>query len=363
MATIQKNLVYDCSSLANFKQWAQGLSSTMSSLGWILDTNDPNSYQVNWSNVVAVPTGSPYCSTVNNGARAQGAWVSGTSYTGVGINSSGTFDIVTDGGITYACILSTSGTTAPGADATHWQPYYLEIWKSNGPNSATLPVYIRFQYTQSSSAPCINISIGTASSGTSLVAGNLFNTGVDSQIISGGASPSGGALYISNFSGDADNLRFIMWHGGTVNATQVPFVLVVDRAADQFGARTDSFVTIAIAYNNTSVGCQFLLKNGSQFPSGAAITNTPAWPVPHIPQASCAFGGQIPAFPLFPMVGFLANPAKGLVGFAWNDVQDKSLVNIYMLGASRSYLIIKNTACSYALSSTGNFAAMGILWE
>jgi len=46
------------------------------------------------------------------GLNWQGAWISGTSYVAD--------DAVGYGGASYFCILATSGTTNPSADATHW---------------------------------------------------------------------------------------------------------------------------------------------------------------------------------------------------------------------------------------------------
>ena len=52
------------------------------------------------------------------------AWISGGSYSG-GINQYGS--LVTYSGASYQCILSTSGTTAPNTDTTHWFPL---AWQS-----------------------------------------------------------------------------------------------------------------------------------------------------------------------------------------------------------------------------------------
>lgn len=53
MATITGNYVFDNSSLTNFKNWAQAISSAFSTLGWVQTTDTG---QVNWSTIAAVPS-------------------------------------------------------------------------------------------------------------------------------------------------------------------------------------------------------------------------------------------------------------------------------------------------------------------
>jgi hypothetical protein len=57
MATIQNQLVCDNSTLANFKQWAQAISTALSTFGW---TQSTDTGQVNWSTIAAVPGSGAY---------------------------------------------------------------------------------------------------------------------------------------------------------------------------------------------------------------------------------------------------------------------------------------------------------------
>lgn len=57
MATIQSQLVCDSSTLTNFKQWAQAISTAFSTFGW-LQSSDTG--QVNWSSLAAVPGSGAY---------------------------------------------------------------------------------------------------------------------------------------------------------------------------------------------------------------------------------------------------------------------------------------------------------------
>lgn len=55
--TSQQQLVCDCSTLANFKQWAQAISSFFATAGW-LQSSDTG--QVNWSSIATVPGNGAY---------------------------------------------------------------------------------------------------------------------------------------------------------------------------------------------------------------------------------------------------------------------------------------------------------------
>lgn len=57
MATIQSQLVCDSSTLTNFKQWAQAISTAFSTFGWL---QSADTGQVNWSSISGVPGTNSY---------------------------------------------------------------------------------------------------------------------------------------------------------------------------------------------------------------------------------------------------------------------------------------------------------------
>jgi hypothetical protein len=57
MSTSQQLLVFDSSTLANFKQWAQAISSFMTTAGW---TQTTDTGQVNWSTISTVPAANAF---------------------------------------------------------------------------------------------------------------------------------------------------------------------------------------------------------------------------------------------------------------------------------------------------------------
>lgn len=98
----QSFLPYDSSTLANYKAWAQGIGTALSGMGWT-KTTDTN--QVVWANVLAAPAIAPIITTWVPPV----AWAAGvTGYVGVNGGSAGAPSIVTDGGLVWACILSTT---------------------------------------------------------------------------------------------------------------------------------------------------------------------------------------------------------------------------------------------------------------
>lgn len=91
-----------------------------SGTSWISKQNaniahDPNSSPLYWDVLAEKGTAGAAGSNGTNGQgfTFQGAWVTGTNYN--------PYDVVTDAGATYNCILAiTPSTTAPGSDATHF---------------------------------------------------------------------------------------------------------------------------------------------------------------------------------------------------------------------------------------------------
>lgn len=171
-AKIQSFLPYDNSSATNYKTWAQGIGSALSSLGWVLAGD---SGQVTWSNVVSIPIGNiNYSTTI---ASWVGAWSGGTSY--VAGNT------VTSSGLTYVCQIATqtvltqmvvnlavTDTIASIAAASGGTTVYT-ISSDAG---AAANAYVGFVFVVSSATNPLNNGtfICTASTATTLTLSNNF---------------------------------------------------------------------------------------------------------------------------------------------------------------------------------------------
>jgi hypothetical protein len=112
----QSFLVFDSTTLANYKNWAQGVGTALTALGY---TKTADTGQVIWANVVALP-GSQ--APIANGWNPV-TWTGGTAYTGVAGGSTGTVTAAVRSGLTYACIVTTtqtlSATTATAIQNTN----------------------------------------------------------------------------------------------------------------------------------------------------------------------------------------------------------------------------------------------------
>lgn len=105
MTTSQAFVPYDTSTVANYKSWAQQFGTFLTAAGW---SQTADTGQVNWANVVTVPTGTPTA----NGWSPQGAFSTSGNYSGLAKTSVGTVTTVTSSGLTYGCFISNflSGT-------------------------------------------------------------------------------------------------------------------------------------------------------------------------------------------------------------------------------------------------------------
>ena len=76
------------------------------------------------------------------------------------------------------------------------------------------------------------------------------------------------------------------------------------------------------------------------------------------------FGATAP-LPIFPLLGFVANPLLGCVAFHMPDVVDGNILPVWNYGATHYYLV--NRTSTAALSTLDNQGSNGtcpaILWE
>ncbi len=118
MAKSQQFLPYDCSTLANYKSWIQGIHNAMNTLGWALAGD---SGQLVIGNLAAVPASiSTYSLLITQLDTWIGAWVNtGTAYA-LG-------NIVTNGGLTYKCAFATALRTLTGVTSSAGTTTYSSV--------------------------------------------------------------------------------------------------------------------------------------------------------------------------------------------------------------------------------------------
>jgi hypothetical protein len=263
----------------------------------------------------------------------------------------------------FAGIVSLTTPSVSSAKTTPlWAPYYYEIWRTNGPLNATSPIYLRLVYftqnsvlngTGTSSTPKLLMSASTSIS-NGFPNGNVFN-GASSNVeltLAPGASAGGSGTYECDFSGDADTFSMHMWR----DKTSGTWTLVIDRGKNAAGASVDTFFSVANTVNSQG-RMQTLFKQtaGTRCPS--AIDNT--WSSISASQNSYAQNGLVPAFPIFPQVGYIANPLLQAVTLATNDVSaDGEQFTVAVYGTSHTYMASKNNTVN-----TFGTLCPAILWE
>ena len=384
MATYQTNVAPISDTLAHHKAWANTYGGGFSTAGW--------SAQTGHGEVVASGTGASYAWTDTGSVhttpttalvpvrnyRFNGAFVPSATYTGANTaDSTTTTDLVTysTGGntaITYVHITATSSlATVPPSDTTNWQPFIYEIWKSNGSNTSSLPIFVRIVYTIASTGntgPRVLIQFGTGVDANGQLTGAPVITAVapTSVRILDNAAAGNATAFDCDFAGDADNIRWI-WQRGNTN-TGYTNMFVIDRAKTGSGTDSDAFFFI-----------------GSISPSASTyITQSVVVPKPALGQpltrsaigwigqvsngsqtgTSAAFG-TTPPYPCFPMIGYMANPLLGYMGFASADVTDGQLLPVWVYGASHTYLVnsVNIGTAAYSPQNIANGVCASILWE
>jgi hypothetical protein len=262
--------------------------------------------------------------------------------------------------------------TAPASDTLHFQPYNYEIWKSNGSNTAALPIYVRLVYTSSStvSIPAIHLSIGTGidASGNTTNSWAMYSVApTANKEINFSIGATGSSLFECDFSGDTDNFRMFMWRN---HSSQQPAstVLVLDRAKNALGQDADAFVYAAHCGWNTSTAasvatsCVFLKPGlGTTF-----NVTTNQWSGAIATGPSGANWGSVCPLPVTPLVGFAANPCLGVVTFPVNDVIDGQVIPVWLYGASHNFLVNKNMSIANAASDPSGIvtrSVVAIRWE
>lgn len=355
--------------LAHHLAWAQTIGGAFTTFGWVAQTGH--------GEVPATGTGVSYAWTTPGPTpttklqstltyRFNGAWVSGSNYNGTNTTNSATVsDLVTSVGITYVCIATATGlTTAPASDTTHWQPFIYEIWKSNGSQSSTNPLYVRIVYTVDTTnatfAPSIHLAIGSGIDSNGNITGGF--SGPTSPVNSAILNSAAGIVQTGNmmFSGDADNFRCILWQGLQATPTHGGWnwLMMFDRAKTGSGADSDTY---------TYVGWVAPVQNGS---SGQMFINTALVFKPSISptvtlggawvglvyqgfiKTTLANFGATPALPIFPLLGYVANPLMGIMGFQSVDVKDGQVVPVWIYGASHNYLVNSINIGDTALGGT-----------
>jgi hypothetical protein len=377
----------DISSQPKYQTFGQMFGQALSGFGWLPQTGHGElanngltgtSYAWSGAPIVGASILQPCKYTF------RGAWVSGTTYTGIGttLNNTGV-NVVTSGGLTYCHITATSSSaTAPASDTTNWAPFNFEIWKNNDAFSSTFPIYLKLAYVISSTAnvPAFMYAIGTGVDADGNLTGSvpLNSTAPLDFAKSATGVTLDGSRWNSMFSGDAGNFRFCLFKdkGQAAPSSTATQTLIIDRScssASVQNSRDDAFVYIAwsmsFAGGQTTYGSVIM-------PNPATLTQAVQYDNSRWAGMSCASltsangvgamghngGAQTPLL-VYPLYGQRPNPQLGLIGTIQGETVDGVILPVWMYGQPHLYLVCaggNNTGGPTQITSS---AYPAILWE
>jgi hypothetical protein len=209
--------------------------------------------------------------------------------------------------------------------------YVYEIWKAADSQASTTPIYVKVEYGFSSTQVGIRITTGTGSNGSGTLTGATMGPYV---IANGTTANQGGTTYPCYASGDAGEIRFMMWQSNTT-AEQI---FGIERSKDSSGAKTtDYFSLLATGANSSGSFVQ-------QTTLAALVTlREQNWVAVACSNASNTetFNSTTAANPVFPLVGKLGNPMLGFCMTTANDVAEGASVTVNIYAANHTYIATK----------------------
>lgn len=301
-----------------------------------------------------------------------------------GIYSAGTTyavgDVVWNANNVFLSIAAanTGNTPVGGAADTKWKSYCYEIWKSN---DGQTPFYFKIEYGQiAANVPQFSLQFGTGTTTTSSLNGNtscrelLANN--STTFLSG--NPSGATANTSSFECDFFGLAngstfgMILWRN--ITTTGMSMFVGFERSKNNLGVDTSTFVTYIVGGGGHSSASpswrqQSLFLTGSPaigtrtVQAATIVTNTGDVPAPGAPASSWQVGNNIPACPVFPCVGYFANPLMIAQGVRTADGVEGGQFTIGLYGSTHTYMMtIAGWAGAFGLVSvaTNSFA---MRWE
>jgi hypothetical protein len=343
---------------------ASGTSTTVSGIT-LTDSTTPTGYlasaissiTINGSNVLTV--------TSNN------SLVAGQTVTLVGLNQATFLDgqtvtVLASPAPTATQFSATFSHAAYGpttdtgqvvsGDTLHWIVYNYEIWKSNGSNSSTAPIYLKLVYASFGlNTPGVVFDVGTQNPSTGQIGGNHLGE----NLLGVNSATGVGNTFECDFSGDADNFAMILWRNAVPISAAIPALLFIDRTRDQSGNALSTFFTVGANSNNFARNFWTVFNSAT---GGVIGPFSGQWPYPaQFTVSGLAYQGLTPMLPLFPLPGYVANPCLMCIGMMTNDFSDGQLVNAVLYGGSHTFMMSKSTAINHANFGTLTYA--GIRWE
>jgi hypothetical protein len=364
---LQLSIPADNSSIADLRLWAgdvAGLGFVLSTLGF---TKQADTYTAQWANSITIGAAAlPNISanlfgaifpTTTNLARSplastnfKGAWVTLTAYVAGNVVTD-----TTTAALVYICILATSGATAPVSDATHWSPYFMEIWKTGG---SLTPIYMKLEYGCSATAanPQLSIQWGTGwvSGSSGFLTGNFS---LAEQLFSGSSTQAAAEC---DFCADGNNFFVAnIFRGAAANPGPTIF---------GFERSINGQVSLAPNYTNDYFTyIKGFSAAGNWWQQTVYMTGTPVTAIRvnygntitlGAATASLIVNNTTPAFPVFPLLGYCGNPMTILITQQQADTTEGAQQTCTVYGAVHNYMMTKTTIAT-AIGGSGQTVSYG----
>jgi hypothetical protein len=231
--------------------------------------------------------------------------------------------------------------------------YVYEIWKAADSQASTTPIYVRMEYGFSATSPRMQITVGTGSNGSGTITGPTMGV----YQITGNYANQGGTTYPCYASGDAGEIRFMMWQSNTAVET----LFGIERSKDSSGAKTTDYFTLNACNATSNAFIQQSILGSLVTPrelqwmsfgsSNAIATET--------------FNGTTASNPVFPRIGKQGNPMLGWVTTTAADVAEGASVTVSIYGANHTYIATKVNNINQVgqLVASGNSTAVLMRYE
>ena len=207
--------------------------------------------------------------------------------------------------------------------------YAYEVYCFSDSHQATHPIYIKVGYGTSAggSAVCsMRISVGR---GVDTSDGTLTTPASTAMIGNALSSGNSATTYDCYVSGSTDRLNVIMFTG---HAHRMAFF--IERTKNDNGATTDDAADICMFGSSTNLKHQQLPKSGNAYPA------TPGTPMCAVPTAGAgSWGDNVGLFPIFPNMGYAANPTMGgCIYFTADIASGGTSIELTFYGVSHTFI-------------------------
>jgi len=234
-----------------------------------------------------------------------------------------------------------------------------EIWRFDDSLQTACPVYFKIQYGSGSASanyPGLILQVGQGSTNTGTLTGTLATASTF------GSGTSSATKYSCFVSSDKGRINVAMFTGSGVT---IPFAFYIERSKDDTGANTSLGVNIVVfGTSGSSTGVvtqQYLPAIGAAYPVTPMISFMCAMPA----SGAGSYGGYVGLYPIYPNLGYAANPDMGaLVYFTGDIASPGAAIIVSLYGTNHTFITLGVTSPSgSALNGNTTSHSLAVRYE